>query len=79
MKIMSSLVVVVALKAAVFLFPVWIIAADPVHSKESALIRETRETEMRLTRIVNHAFCDSSLSDEDKVSKKNIEGSAHLC
>ena len=75
MKIMSSLVVVVA----VFLFPVWIIAADPVHSKESALIRETRETEMRLTRIVNHAFCDSSLSDEDKVSKKNIEGSAHLC
>ena len=70
---MSLLVVVVALRAAVFLFPIWRTTAETVHSKESSLIREARETEMGLTRIVNHAYCDSSLSDEDKVTKKTLK------
>ena len=70
---MSSLVVIVALKAAVFLFPVWRTTAETVHSEQSASIREARDTEVGFTRIVNHAYCDSSLSDEDKVSKKTLK------
>ena len=65
--------VVVALKAAMFLFPIWTTAAETVHSKESALIREARETEMGFTRIVNHAYCDLSLSDENKMAKKTLK------
>ena len=63
-----TLMVVEALaRATVFLLSIWTIT---VHSKESALIRET---EMGLARIVNHAYCDSSLSDEDKVTKKSLK------
>ena len=47
--------VVVALKATVFLLSIWTITAETVHSKEGALIREARETEMGMARIVNHA------------------------
>ena len=40
MKKAPSLVVIAALKAAVFLLSIWTITAETVHSKESALIRE---------------------------------------
>ena len=40
MKIIPALMVVEALaKATVFLFPIWTIAAETVHSKETALFR----------------------------------------
>ena len=78
MKIISSLMVVVALKATVFLLSIRTNTAETVHSKESEHIRRVRETEMGLTRTVNHAFCDSSLSDEDKVTKKTLK-EIHTC
>ena len=53
---------------ALFLLSIW---TKTVHSKESALIREARETKMGFTKIVNHA-CDSSLSDEDKMTKNRF-------
>ena len=56
--------VAVALEANVFLLSIWRIRAETVHSKE---------TEMGLTRIVNNAYCDSSLSDEDKMTKKTLK------
>ena len=65
--------VAVALEANVFLLSIWRIRAETVHSKESALIREARETQMGLTRIVNNAYCDSSLSDEDKMTRKTLK------
>ena len=68
-----SLMVIVALKATVFMFPIWKTTAETVHSKETALIRKARETEKGLTKIVNHAYCDSSLSDEDKMTKKTLK------
>ena len=72
MKTVPLLVVIAALKAVVFVFPIWTIAAETVHSKENALIRKARESQMGITRIVNHAYCDSCLSDEDKVTKKTV-------
>ena len=65
--------VVVALKATEFLLSIWTTTAETVHSKESALIREVRETELGLTKVVNHAYCDSSLSDEHKLTKKTLK------
>ena len=72
MKTMSSLVVVVALKATVFLFPIWTTTTETVRSKETALIRKARETQRELTTVVNHAFCDSNVSDENKMAKKTL-------
>ena len=60
-------------KATVFLLSIWTITAETVHSKEGTLIRQARGTEMGSTRIVNHAYCDSSLSDEDKTYKKTLQ------
>ena len=58
MKMIPTLMEVEALaKATVFLLSIWTITAEIVHSKESALIRDARETEMGFTRIVNHASC----------------------
>ena len=66
------MVVIVALKVTVFLLSIWTITAETVHSKESVLIRKARETYKGLTKIVDHAYCDSSLSDEEKVTKKTL-------
>ena len=73
MKTKSSLVVVVALKATVFLFPIWTTSTETVRSKETALFRKARETLRELTTVVNHAFCDSNVSDENKMAKRTLK------
>ena len=72
MKMIPTLMVVEALaKATVFLFLILTTAAETVHSRENALIRKARETQRELTTVVNHAFCDSNVSDENKMAKNS--------
>ena len=74
MKMIPTLMVVEALaKATVFLFLILTTAAETVHSRENALIRKARETQRELTTVVNHAFCDSNDSDENKMAKKTLK------
>ena len=74
MKSIPLLMLVVAIKTIVFLFPIWTKTAETVHSKETLFNRRARETQLQgLTTVVNHAFCDSSLSDEDKMTQKTLK------
>ena len=70
---MFKLIIVSAINATLFLFPFWTITAKRDYSKEKGSILKARETSEGLNRVINHAFCDSSLSDEDKMTKKTLK------
>ena len=50
-----------------------IVNAREATSNEMTQQRKTRATKQTFTKVVNHAFCDSSVSAEDKNGKRTLE------